>query len=402
MCSHLVCELFFCVETWYGFDTFYYIIKEILYFFMSILLEHIKNKVFIIAEIGKNFIQTADERPVSEYLENAKKLVGAAKDAGADAVKFQTHNVEDEQLNINVVSPHFKGADRYSWVSRNTAATPLKEFWKPLKQYCDEMGIIFFSTPMSRGAAQKLVQVGVELWKVGSGDLLDFVMLDYLASTQKPIIISSGMSTEEELDKTIDFLKQKNAEVVLLHCVSKYPCPPEELQLKSIEYLRVRYGVPTGFSDHSIGIDSACAAAALGACVIEKHFSFSRDLWGADHKVSMTPEEFKTLVVGIRGLENNPAKKKECLSKEIVQKGMGKEGKVLQEGEALFRPYFRKSLMAGRDIAAGDTLTADMIYAMRPQKFAGGLPSEQYEAVLGKRAKMTLGKFDPIAENMLI
>src|SRR3989338_11093256 len=107
--------------------------------------DKINERVFVIAEIGKNFIQTEEERPVSEYLENAKALVKAAKEAGADAVKFQTHHVEDEQLNINVVSPHFKGSDRYSWVSRNTEATPRNEFWKPLKAYCDEIGIIFFS-----------------------------------------------------------------------------------------------------------------------------------------------------------------------------------------------------------------------------------------------------------------
>ena len=365
-------------------------------------IKEIKNKVFIIAEIGKNFIQTQDERPVSEYLENAKKLVNEAKDAGADAVKFQTHNVEDEQLNIQVVSPHFRGADRYSWVLRNTVSTPLEEFWKPLKAYCDKIGIIFFSTPMSRGAAKKLEKVGVSLCKVASGDLLDFVTLDYLASTKKPIIISSGMSTEEEIDRAIDFLKKRNAEIILLHCVSKYPCPPEDLHLRSIQYLRDRYGVPTGFSDHSIGIDSAYAAVALGAHVIEKHFSFSRDLWGADHKVSMTPTEFKKLVVGIRELENNPAKKEEYLKKEIVQRGMGKEEKILQEGEAIFRPYFRKSLMAGQDIASGETLGADMIYAMRPQQFAGGVPSEEYERVLGKTTKMALKKFDPIAKNSLI
>src|SRR3989344_4680898 len=141
--------------------------------------ERINGKgVFTIAEIGKNFIQTQEERPVKEYLENAKKLVKAAKDAGADAVKFQTHNVEDEQLNINVVSPHFVGSDRYSWVSRNDKATPLDKFWKPLKSYCDAIGIIFHSTPMSRGAAYKLNELGVEMWKVGSGDILDFVTLD--------------------------------------------------------------------------------------------------------------------------------------------------------------------------------------------------------------------------------
>ena len=362
----------------------------------------VSGHVFVVAEIGKNFIQTAEERPVSEYLENAKALAKAAKDAGADAVKFQTHNVEDEQLNLpDVVSPHFKGADRYSWVTRNTNATPLDAFWRPLKAYCDELGIIFHSTPMSRGAAKKLNELGAELWKVGSGDILDFVTLDYLASTGKPIILSSGMSTLEEIDKSIDFLKRRNAPVILLHCVSKYPCPPEGLNLSTIGFLRERYGIPVGFSDHSIGIDSALAAVALGAQVIEKHFSFARDLWGADHNVSMTPDELNALVVGIRELERHPAKRAEYLEKDVVKAGMGSGAKVLQEDEAVFRPYFRKSLMAGCDIPAGAIITTEMLYAMRPQAHAGGLPSEEYERVLGKTVQAPLRKYDPITGDVL-
>ncbi len=362
----------------------------------SLIWDRITSRVFVVAEIGKNFIQTEEERPVEEYLANAKALVKAAHDAGADAVKFQTHTVEDEQLNIHVVSPHFKGADRYSWVTRNTNATPLDAFWRPLKQYCDEIGIIFHSTPMSRGAAMKLNQLGVELWKVGSGDILDFVTLDYIARTDKPVILSSGMSTIEELDRAMDFLKRRNAKVVLLHCVSKYPCPPEQLNLATIGFLKQRYGIPVGFSDHSIGIDSALAGVALGAQVIEKHFSFARDLWGADHKVSMTPDELKALVSGIRELESNPAKKQEYLDKDIVKAGMGSGAKVLQEDEAVFRPYFRKSLMAGQDIPAGTLITSDMLYAMRPQEYAGGLSSEEYENVLGKVAKASFKKYDPV------
>ena len=367
----------------------------------SLILEKIKDHVFVIAEIGKNFIQTQEERPVAEYLENAKVLARAAQDAGADAVKFQTHHVEDEQLNISVVSPHFKGSDRYSWVTRNTNATPIEGFWKPLKAYCDEIGIIFFSTPMSRGAAQKLDQVGVPFWKVGSGDILDFVLLDYLAATKKPIIFSTGMSTLEEIDKTVHFLKKRGSEIIILHCVSKYPCPPEELHLASIGFLRDRYGVPVGFSDHSIGIDSALAAVALGARVVEKHFSLARDLWGADHKVSMTPEEMRALVGGIRELESNAATREHYLTKDIVVRGMGSPEKILQKGEAAFRPYFRKSLMAGRDCAAGEVIAAQDVYAMRPQEYAGGLPSEEYERVMGKKTMRALKKYDPIIKDIV-
>src|SRR3989344_6099252 len=126
--------------------------------------------VFVIAEIGKNFIETEAEQPIETYLANAKKLIDAAIASGADAVKFQTHVVEDEQLDIKVVSPHFKGADRYSWISRNERSTPFDAFWWPIKAYCDEKSILFFSTPMSRGAAEKIMPLDPLLWKVSSGD----------------------------------------------------------------------------------------------------------------------------------------------------------------------------------------------------------------------------------------
>ena len=358
--------------------------------------------VFIIAEAGKNFIQTEEDRPVEEYLKNAMQLVDEAASAGADAIKFQTHNVEDEQLNINVVSPHFKGSDRYRWVSRNEKATPVDRFWKPLKAHCDKRGIVFFSTPMSRGAAMILdKQVGTNLWKIGSGDILDFVMLDYIRQSGKPIIISSGMSTLEEVETAVKFLREKNERVALLHCVSKYPCPPEDLRLKTIDFYKGRFSMPIGFSDHSIGIEPDLVAVAMGATILEKHFSMSRTLWGSDHKVSMTPEELRDLVNGVNGVIKDAGVKKVVLESDFAKRGMGSGAKVLQDGEAAFRPLFRKSLMAGQDIPPGTVLKPEMIYAMRPQQYAGGLPSEHYEKVLGKKTKAALKKYDPITEIVL-
>ena len=345
--------------------------------------ERIEKGVFVIAEIGKGFIQTKEDKTQEEYLENAKKLVFSAKEAGAHAVKFQTHWLEDEQMNISITAPHFSGMDRYNWVKRNETATPLW-FWQELKKYCDDLGIIFFSTPMSRGAAKILEQVGVEIWKVGSADILDFVMLDYLASTKKPIIISSGMSTLEEIDKAVGFLQKRAIKIALLHCVSQYPCPLENLNLKTIEFFKERYNVPIGFSSHSIEIDSAIAAVQMGARIIEKHFSFSRDFWGSDHKSSLLPDEFKAMVDKIR----------KCVRVDLAD--YGKADKVLQEEEAVFRPVFRKSLVAGSDLAAGDILTSEKIYAMRPQVYIDGLHSEEYENVLGKKVIKDLKKYDPI------
>jgi sialic acid synthase SpsE len=255
---------------------------------------------------------------------------------------------------------------------------------------------------MSRGAAKILTEVGMDLWKIGSGDILDFVMLDYLRQSGKPIIISSGMSTLEEVERAVKFLREKNNRVALLHCVSKYPCPPEELHLKTIEFYKEQFDMPVGFSDHSIGIDSALAAVALGATVIEKHFSMSRMLWGSDHKVSLTPNEFTDLVNGTREVKKNPEKRKEVLNSELVKKGMGSKAKVLQDDEAVFRPLFRKSLMAGTDLSAGTVIRPEHLYAMRPQIYAGGLPSEKYEEVLGKVLTRNLKKYAPITLDALL
>ena len=399
-----------------------------------------KDYVFVIAEIGKNFIETEEDRPVAEYLENAKRLVDAAKDAGCDAVKFQTHEVEDEVLDIEFTSPHFKSKDRYSWVTRNTRATPLETFWKPIKEHCDKRGITFFSTPMSRKAAQKLDKVGVPphqckhrcsihkpynhvaesaafydtvsrslkrdnkrkcfhwcggvpFWKVGSGDIFDFVLLDYLAKTKKPVIYSTGMASLKELDDIIAHLFARGVPQVVLYCVSKYPAPKKYFNLGTIEYLKEKYPhVAIGFSDHSLGHDIALAAVKLGARVIEKHFSFSRDLWGADHKVSMTPVEMKKFVHLVRaGAYKN------------VSTGMyyGKKDKELEGARNQFRPYFHKSLMAGKDLPKGTVITKNAVVAMRPQMYAGGISSDRFPEIIGRKTKCALKKYDPITEAVL-
>jgi len=352
-----------------------------------------KERVFIVAEIGKNFIQTEKDRPTSEYLTNAKNLVDAAVDAGCDAVKFQTHEVEDEVLNIDFTSPHFKARDRYSWVTRNTRMTPVKGFWKPLKAYCDKCGIIFFSTPMSRKAAQKLDKVGVPFWKVGSGDIFDYVLLDYLAETKKPIIFSTGMASLAELNRVIGYLSKKKVPLVVLYCISKYPAPKEYFNLGTIEYLKEKYPhITVGFSDHSLGHDVALAAVSLGARVVEKHFSFSRDLWGADHKASVTPKEMKEFV----GLVRSGAYRTSNAALYY-----GKKNKELEGAENQFRPYFHKSLMAGTALPKGAVITKDAVYAMRPQMRAGGISSDRFHEVVGRKTKKPLEKFEPITKETL-
>ncbi len=351
--------------------------------------------VFIIAEIGKGFIQTKEERPVAEYIANATRLIDEAAAAGVDAVKFQTHEAEDEVLNTSFTSPHFKGAERYAWVTRNTKATP-PEFWQKVKAHAKKRGVAFFSTPMSRRAAMRLNDIGVDLWKVGSGDIQDFVMLEYLIGTGKHIIFSTGMVSLAELDEVVAYLESRNADFSILYCVSQYPAPKESFNLATLELFKEKYpGVRIGFSDHSVGDDElTLAAVKLGAKVIEKHFSLSRDLWGSDHKVSMTPAEMKALVRKIRAGE----------FKNVDHAPYyGTKTRELEGAHNQFRPYFNKGLVAGRDLPKGATLTKDMIYAMRPiMLLRGALPANHFHKVVGKTLKRSLKKFDPITRDVLL
>ncbi len=351
-------------------------------------------EVFIIAEIGKNFIQTEEDRPVEEYLENAKALVDAAIEAGVDAVKFQTHEVEDEVLNIDFTSPHFKAKDRYSWVVRNMDATPYETFWKPLKEYCDLRGILFFSTPMSKKAAEKLESLDVPLWKVGSGDVQDHVLLEYIATTGKPLIISTGMVSFEELTGVVAHIESLGIPLSVLYCVSQYPCPPELFNLASIERFREAFpNVVVGFSDHSVTSDAAVRALQSGARIIEKHFSFSRDFWGSDHKASITPSEMKELV--------EIARSKSYTSVDVGP-FYGEREQELEGAGNTYRPFFNKALMAGCDIPEGALITPDMLFAMRPVALAGGLPAHHLREVVGKRAARSIKKFEPITLDVLL
>src|SRR3990167_10262637 len=192
-------------------------------------------QVEVICEIGKNFVTTEEKQPLSMLLENTKELIREAKKSDADVCKFQIHNVNDEiHPEAHITSPHFD-QDRYEWVKRNTYPV---EFWQELKNYCDEIEIEFLSTPMSKDAAILLENLGVKRYKIGSGDLLDFVMLDYIRNTGKPVIISSGMSSIQELRLAYNYLAEKVKDITIMHCVSNYPCKLEDLNLLTIPYLK--------------------------------------------------------------------------------------------------------------------------------------------------------------------
>ncbi|MFQ5661950.1 MAG: N-acetylneuraminate synthase family protein, partial [Candidatus Paceibacteria bacterium] len=205
--------------------------------------------------------------------------------------------------------------------------------------------------------------------------------------------LSNGMVSFSELDDTIKYLKAKGVPIAVLYCISQYPAEPEYFNLSTIKRLKEKYpDIVIGFSDHSVGYDITLAAVKLGAKIIEKHFSLSRDLWGSDHKVSMTPDEMRAMVKAIRNKEYESVDEKPYY---------GDIKKELEGANNKFRPYFNKSLMAGCDIPEGAVITKDMVFAMRPRMYAGGINSERIGDIVGKKTKKTLKKYDPITTDVI-
>lgn len=241
----------------------------------------------IIADIGKNFIDkdwNFSAMSVPYYAERAVKLIKEAKLAGATVAKFQTHVFDDEQ--------DYRDKSRYDWIKFNESITPVT-FWKELRRTCDYEGIEFMTTPMSKLAAQKVNHL-VDRWKVSSADITNFDLLNYLKETKKPIILSTGMSTEEQITEAVRFLGDQIE--LINYCVSIYPCPIYKINLARLFELMALYNLPVGLSDHSLSIEVPVMALKMGAIAIEKHFTLDRNLPGPDHKVSLVPEEFKKMV----------------------------------------------------------------------------------------------------------
>jgi len=342
----------------------------------------------IVFEIGKNFVTTKKEQPTEVLLKEVRKLIDSAKDCGAKIVKFQVHSVEDEiHPNINITSPHFD-QDRYTWVKRNSYNA---EFWWAVKAYCQAVGVEFLATPMSRGAAELLnEEVGVERWKIGSGDILDFPMLDYIRDTGRPIILSSGMSTLEELRMSYEYLKEKTDDITILHCVSQYPCPRERLNLNTIPFLKKEFPeARIGFSDHSNDPISAPIAVALGAEIVEKHFTLDKNAWGPDHITSIDSEQMKWMVDKINRTSENKFKPYKF---EVI---LGKEGKFINGVEETFRPIFRKGLYAAYDIKKNQMFESEMLMSLRPQD-VNAEPSWKYPEFLGTFADRDFKKYEAI------
>jgi len=327
--------------------------------------------VYIVAEMSANHNQDFDQ---------AVKILHAAKEAGADAVKLQTYT--PNTLTIQSDREYFRIGKGTLWEGKtlydlySEAYMPWE--WQPkLKEIADEIGIDLFSTAFDPTAVDFLEEMGVPVHKVASFEIVDIPLIEKMASTGKPLIISTGMATLSEIEDAIRAARNAGAtQIALLKCTSAYPAPPEEMNLRTIPHLAEAFGVPVGLSDHTLGIAVPVAAVALGACIVEKHFTLSRDIPGPDSAFSLEPHEFKAMVEAIR----------------TAEKALGEVRYELGKQEAKSR-VFRRSLFVVKDMKAGEVFTEENVRSIRP---GYGLPPKFLKEVLGRRAACDIKKGTPL------
>ena len=294
---------------------------------------------------------------------NAVKLIEAAAACGADTVKFQTHIAEAETLPDAPMPSYFTGEPRMAYF-RRTGFSP--DQWRALAAACARVGVGFLSSPFSIEAVDLLETVGVGSYKIPSGEVTNIPLLDRVAATGKPVLLSSGMSDWKELDAAVAALRS-GGPLVILQCASAYPCPPESVGLNVIAEMRSRYSLPVGFSDHTQGMAAAFAAAALGATVIEKHFAFSRLMYGSDAANAMEPDDFKTFANGLRDIwtmQVNPVDKDDIAP------------------FAEMKRIFEKSVVTVRPLTAGHVLTREDIAFKKP---GDGIPAARWNELIGRK-----------------
>jgi sialic acid synthase SpsE len=314
---------------------------------------------FVIAEAGINHNGDAVL---------AAELVDAAALAGADAIKFQTHFPEHEMLRGGATAAYV-GESLFDLLTRTALS---REAHAMLKELAASKGIVFLSTPFSREAADFLDTLGVPAFKTGSGELTNIPLQRHIARKRKPMIVSTGMSTPEEIEATLRALDEEGANYALMHCTSTYPTPFEHVQLGCIPALQSKYGVPVGFSDHTLGTAISLAAVASGANIFEKHFTASRSLPGPDQQGSIEPKELEALVKDIRAVEQS----------------LGADKKI-QPGEQDVRNMALHSVVSIRDIEAGRKISAEDIWPKRP---GTGIPAARMADVLGRVATRAIPK----------
>lgn len=334
------------------------------------------NPVYIVAEMSANHGQD---------FEQAIKIVEAAKAAGADAIKVQTYT--PDTLTINCQNEYFQIGKGTPWEGRNLydlyndAFTPWE--WQPkLKSIADEIGVDFFSTAFDASAVDFLEEMEVPVHKVASFEIVDIPLIQKMAKTGKPLIISTGMATLEEIQEAVQEARQAGAkQIALLKCTSSYPAKPEEMNLRTIPYLAETFRIPVGLSDHTLNITVPTAAIALGAPIIEKHFTLSRSIPGPDSTFSLEPDEFKIMVEAIR----------------TVEKALGEIHFGVGGQEAKSR-VFRRSLFVVKDMRVGERFTKENVRSIRPSH---GIHPHHLDEVIGKEAACHIQEGTPLSWDLI-
>lgn len=319
-------------------------------------------KTLIIAEAGVNH---------NGKLDIALRLCDAAKEAGADVVKFQTWQTE-KIITKNVAQAEYqtentgKSESQYDMLKRLELSY---EDFKKIKEHCDKIGIKFASTADEKWSLDFLIELGIPFIKISSGEVTNIPYLRYMGSKKMPVILSTGMSYLSDVDVAIRTLKEAGCpDITVLHCTTNYPCPYETVNLKAMLTLKNAFNLPVGYSDHTIGTDVSVAAVALGATVIEKHFTLDKNMEGPDHKASTEPEEFKKLVDGIR----------------CIEKALGTGEKVPSNDEKKISEVVLKRIVTTKSISKGELFSEENVTVLRNDT---GLPSSMWDYVIGTVAK---------------
>jgi N,N'-diacetyllegionaminate synthase len=328
--------------------------------------------VFVIAEAGVNH---------NGDINIAKKLIDIAVDAGADAVKFQTYKTENLVTNYANMAEYQKnniGKEDSQFNMLKKLELSFDDFIE-LKDYCDSKNIIFMSTPFDFESADFLNEIGVEVFKISSPDLINIPLLIHIAEFKKPIILSSGMSNLSDIEDAIFAINYNNNEnIAVLHCTSNYPADIDSVNLSAMDTIRRAFKVTTGYSDHTEGITIASAAAARGAAIIEKHFTLDKNMDGPDHKASLEPYELKSMINNIR----------------LIERALGDGIKKCKLSELDTVKAARKSIVAGRNIKAGEIIKFEDLNYKRP---GTGMMPKFYKDIIGKKASGDIQKNEQIA-----
>jgi N,N'-diacetyllegionaminate synthase len=334
-----------------------------------------KSSPYIIAEIGQ-----AHEGSLGIL----HSYIDAVAQTGVDAVKFQMHIAEAESSEQEPFRVKFSLEDNTRFDYWKRMGFSLQQ-WKEIKKHCDEAGLDFICSPFSNLAVDWLEEIGIKQYKIGSGEVNNFLILEKIAKTGKPVILSSGMSSYDELDQTVAFLKERNVDFSILQCTTAYPTQPEQYGLNVIQELKNRYKVKIGFSDHSAKIETCIAATALGADILEFHIVFDRQMFGPDSKSSLTISETKDLVISVQNIAI-------ALSNNI--------DKNSNEVFSSLKQIFEKSLAVNKDLPKNHILSFDDLESKKPKGL--GIDASRFQEIIGKALNKDLKQWNFLNEADLL